>query len=96
MGTLSAPDQVLGPSPPEYELLTALAQAQVLPRFFLPYTVSSIVQSNVELKVGCVKHNAGKNIRKLWYYGYNLTNYNSKKGFEEVNLTPFNTFDLCL
>ena len=58
--------------------------------------MTSIVQSNVELKVGCVKHNAGKNIRKLLYSGYNLTNYSSKKGYEEVNLAPCNTFDLCL
>ena len=49
-----------------------------------------IVQSNVELKVGYVKHNAGKNIRKLSYSGYNLTNYNSKKGHKEVNLAPYN------
>ena len=58
--------------------------------------MTSIVQSNVELKVGCVKHNAGKNIRKLSYSGYNLTHYSSKKGYEEVNLAPYNTFDLCL
>ena len=60
------------------------------------YIVTSIVQSYVELKVGCVKHNAGKNIRKLSYSGYHLTNYSSKKGYEEVNLAPYNTFDLCL